>query len=738
MSLFDQSVDRAGWLRGNASIALAGAALAFAALLIFDSLFDQISLLRGNPTEVLLSIACIFPPVAISLIAIVLVFRCRNDRAVSRIAVALVAVSLLCRLIWVSIFDAYQVNDFGYYLQCGVHVARTGSPNGSSFCDGAYWKRSVFYTYPLVLLFGQSLLAIKLANVLLATLTSWIFYLAARIMFGARVAAIALAFFIWQPDLWYSMTLASHDVPGLFWLGCFFYLCARLQRVLTSPSKGWASPALLSLCLGGSIFFLEFSRSYQYGGILALVVYGTVHFGLIVFGGRDRQGEIAQYCARRFARDAPRWDRVKVALVHALMLVVVPLGVYYAATAAFWRVWKVQPTQEEAGLVCYLSVMDVLGTSDYEEINNWYDRQCPRIKGPERTVFAVRKVLHDVTYDPREFLRHLQRKNRVLGHDDDYIEWSTYSQYETWDTSHDQVRRVNGSHLQEQYRAVGIAEVLVLALVLWRLLLYPGLAFRLFELIPLAFSGMYYLMFLFLVESQPRYDIYLALPFSWMAAQAVDDLRRRAARKPAGETVGSPHARLRLYLGGGAILAGLLGAYWVASALVADGPLTLRDQSGFVAVPADQLPPEVSKSPQVAPVFVRNNHKQLMLAYPPGIALEPGSIVAVQRTFTIKEKASHHLRFFVSNYSVREEPFDKLLSWEDTDLDYLVAVNGRSIASGRLNDIRDNEYISLSPEDGLAFRSRMTIQLIVKNTGKIDQVERLRGPIMSLEYLDLQ
>lgn len=738
MSVFDQSGDRVGHARKAAATTLAGVALVFALLLVLDSLVDQIGLLQGSLRSILLSVAYIVPPIAVSLIAVVLVFRCKDDSAASRIALALVAVSLVSRLIWISIFDAYQVNDFGYYLQCGAHAVRTGSPNGSVFCDGAYWKRSVFYTYPLVRFFGQSLLALKLANVLLATLTCWVFFLGARIMFGARVAAVALAFLIWQPDLWYSMTLASHDIPGLFWLACFFYLCARLQRRLLSGSKRWITSVLLSLCLGGSIFFLEFSRSYQYGGILALVVYAMVHAGLMIRGGRDSQSEISRFLALRILPGAPKREVLKVALVHFVLLVVIPLGAYRTASAYFWHVWRVQPTQEEAGLVCYLSVIDVLGTSNYEEINNWYDRQCSRIKNPEKTIFAVRKVLHDVTHDPREFLRHLERKNRVLGHDDDYIEWSTYPQYEVWDTTHDQVRRVNLSHLGEQYRAVGIAEVLVLALVLWRLLLYPGLPFRLSELVPLAFSGVYYLMFLFLVESQPRYDIYLALPFSWMAAQAVDDLRRRAAGSPAAGIFGAPHARLRLYLGGAAVLAALLGIYWVASIFIADGPLTLRDQSGFAPVPAAQVLPELSKLPRVAPVLVRNNHKQLMLAYPPGIAVAADSIVAVQRTFTIKEKANHHLRFFVSTYSVRDEPFDKLLSWEDTDLDYLIAVNGRIVASGHLNDIRDNEYISRSPEDGLEFGPRMTIQLMVRNPGKIDLVERFRGPIMSLEYIDLQ
>jgi hypothetical protein len=382
--------------------------------------------------------------------------------------------------------------------------------------------------------------------------------------------------------------------------------------------------------------------------------------------------------------------------------------------------------------------MDVLGTSDYVEINNWYDRQCPMIKGREKTIFAIRKVIHDVTHDRLEFFRHLERKNQVLGRSDDYIEWSTYQEPDSWDTTRDQVRRLNRNHLEEQYHAVSMAQIVVLTLVLWRLLLYPRLGFRLIELIPIFFSAVYFLMFLCLVESQPRYDIFLVFPFSWMAAAAIEDLHRRAAGEPAPAFVSVPTPRARIYAGGTLILALLIGAYWGAAGLIADSSFTLRDQSGFAHVPSDQLLPAARGRLQVAPVFIRNSHKQVMLAYPPGIALPADSIMAVQRTFAVKERPQHHLRFFISNYSVREEPFDKQITWEDTDISYLIAVNGKIIASGSVNAIQDNTYFSLTGKDGVAFAPTMTIQLIIRNLEKIDPVEPSRGPIMSFEYVDLQ
>ncbi len=718
--------------------ALGGALLIAAIFLTSDTLIDQIWRIQGDFRSIFISFSYLLLPIAISLSTIVLVLRCRDEKAISRIALALVTVSLLSRLIWISAYDSYQVNDFGYYLQCGADVARNGTPMNSPFCEGPYWKRSAFYTYPLVRIFGQSLLAIKLANVLLAALASWIFFQTCKINFGARTAAIALVFFIWQPDVWYSVTLASHDVPGLFWLGVFYYFCALLHRRLQSTPTCWPALVGLSLCLGGTIFFLDFSRSYQHGAILALVLYAAVHTVLIVRAAQNGREGAAASSESLFPRGASTRAALKTALTHAALLLLLPFGVYRLANASFWSVWHVQPGQGETGLTCYLSVMDVLGTSDYEEINNWYDRECPLIRGREKTIFAIRKVLHDVTHDRLEFLLHVERKNRVLGRSDDYIEWATYTQYEPWDTTHNQVKRINRSNLDEQNQMVCLAESIVLALVLWRLLLFPRLPFRLAELIPISFSWLYFLMFLVLVESQPRYDIFLIFPFSWMAAQAVEDLRQRGKGHSMPVPAHTPTPRARFYLGGALVLASLVGAYWGAAALIADSSLTLRDQSGFARVPPDQVVAEARHYREVAPVFIRNNHKQVMIAYPPGVALEAGSIIAVQRTFTVQEGKNHHLRFFISNYSVREEPFDRQITWEDTNLEYLIAVNGKTIARGNVNDIRDNRYFSLYPGNGIDFAPRMTIQLIVRNDAKIGIVEPDRGPIMSLEYVDLQ
>ncbi len=719
---------------------MAGAILVVLISSFLDALAAQAGDLEWSWSSLRFSLGCLAPIIAVTAAGMAFILRRDDDRSLTRIAATIVAVSFFCRLAWISGFDSYQVNDFGYYLNCGMDVASSGKPWESRFCGPdnglVYWQRSAFYTYPIALLFGKSLLAIKLVNVLLATLTAWIFFLAGKQILGAKTSAIGLLLFIWHPDLWYAMTLASHDFPGLFWLSVFFYTCVLLQRRLSGPDESRLILPLLSLCLGVSLFFLAATRSYHYGALLALVTYSIVHACLILTSGEVKTNEVTLSVPCRYNRQATRGERLRNAAVHTILLLVIPVLTYMAATSAFRRSFGPLAGSGDAGLPCYLSSIDVLGQGRYEEIDNWMT-ECPEVTSAERRAFAVRKVLHEVTHDPREFLRYLVRKSRTLCRGDDYLGWSTAEEPETWDTTRGQVKRVNNARLEEQSMMVFFAHGAVLLLVAWRLILYPALPFRLLETIPLLFSSLYYSMFLFLLETQSRYDIFLVFVFSWMAAQAILDLMERVGGKTSRKRVARVSSHLSAYAGGACLLAVLLCLFLGVSPMVADSYLTLRDQSGFEPAPRNEVVPSAMESPLISPVFVRNNYRQLMVAYPPGISLEAGSIMAVQRTFTIRPRARHHLRFFISTYAVRTEPFDAQMSWQDTSIGYVVAVNGKPIAAGDLatTDIR---YCSFYPHSGLRFSPSMTIQLLLKNNARIERVGPDRGPLVSLEYIDLQ
>lgn len=719
-----------------------GALLMLTAVLIVDNLINQLTNVNHGIKDLLVSFVWLSPILLISLIALAFILRCDDEKRLYRTGLIIILFSMLCRLAWVSVFDSYQVNDFGIYLNCGAETAATGRPEHSGFFADLFWKRSAFYTYPVALLFGKSLLAIKLVNVVLTTLTSFVFFRLGIALFSMRLATIGLLFFIWQPDLWYSMTLASPDIPGMFWLAIFFWICAVLQRRMTGievPSWTWGRLASVSLLLGVSIFFLDFTRTYHFAAILALGGYVACEVLRVFYTKQLAVNDRAQLGRRRNSPGGLILNRFRVAAVLAVLWLALPLGTYFSLNKVFWVVWKVSHESSRGDFLCDITTMEVMGTSTFEEVKDWATLQCPKVDSDERNAYAMRKLLHDLTHDPREYFRYLQRKNRDLGLADDYAEWSTYKEPEPLDTTVTQVKHINSKHIPEQRRAIALGHALVLLLVLWRMFLYPHPPFRRQEWIVILFSGCFYALILLLLESQPRYDIFLTFLLSLMAAQSLDDICRRILRKTAAPDTSPIASRYQLYAGGALLIAILVGVYWGASLAIRDSLFTLRDQSGFTQVPTGQLPAELKFSPLVSPVFVKNNHKELMLAYAPGSMVEAGSIMAAQRTFTVREEAAHHLRFFISVSVTTNEPYESKVDWTDTDLECFVAVNGKIVIRDKLNKIaRGNLYVSLSLRDGMIFTPHTTLQFIIRNPSRIESVGAGRAPVAALEYIDLQ
>ncbi len=719
---------------------LIGALLLLTACLIADIVIAQLRNKIGSIKGLLVALAWLSPVVIFSLVALAFILRCGSDSRLRKVGLAIILASMLCRLGWISAFDSYQVNDFGFYVNLAADWVSTGKPEASDFCGEDYLKRSAFYTYPIVRLFGPSLTAIKLANVLMTTLTSWIFFRLGIALFGTRLAVMGLLFFIWQPDLWYSMTLASHDAPGMLWLAVFFWLSSSMQRRTSAPvssRRNRLETAALSVLLGADIFFLDFTRTYHYAALLAVASYLVLET-LRVFR-RVPEAGIDSAVSGKLRQNAPLPRRLRSIAGLALFWLVLPIATYYAANQAFWKTMKIKIESSPSSLICEVTSMDVLGISAWEEIKDWTEYQCSLTYSEDRVAYAARKLMHDLTHDPRALFRYYQRKNRDLGLADDYLEWSTYAKPERWDQTQSQVKRINSKYRPEQGRAIALGNALVLLLVLWRLWLYPRIPFRRQEWIVILFSGSFYGLILLLLESQPRYDVFLIFLLSWMAAQGLDDLCLKLMRKRPPEQSALVPRRSHFYVGGALLLVVLAAAWGGISWTLRDGYFTLRDQSGFAPAAMAELPDELRACLPAKPVFVKNNYKALLLGYQPGPTVEANSVLAVQRTFAVRDRASHHLRFFISTTAASNEPFDMMVKWKDTNLDCIVAVNGKIVVQEKLNEIDEgNLYVSLTREDGVDFTRNMTIQFILRNLSRIGTVTTNRAPVAALEYIDLQ
>jgi hypothetical protein len=271
--------------------------------------------------------------------------------------------------------------------------------------------------------------------------------------------------------------------------------------------------------------------------------------------------------------------------------------------------------------------------------------------------------------------------------------------------------------------------------VIGRVLLYPRVSIRPAAWPTLAFSAFLYALLLALLEAQGRYDVFLILPFSWMAAELLcfTSARARAELPPPAAS-----GRARLYALGAAGLAVLLAGYWGAARLLADGPLTLRDQRGF-AESRGALPlPEPDRAARVPPRFYLDSAKRLAVGYPTGASVPAGSVVAVERTFAVAPRPRHHLRFFLSTRDARGYPWQEYSAWENRDFELTVAANQRVLWHGTLDELGDDRYVSLESPPDFSFEPRVALGLVLRNRVAIGWADEDARPLVLLEYVDLQ
>ncbi|HUL80282.1 MAG TPA: hypothetical protein VL691_23655, partial [Vicinamibacteria bacterium] len=155
--------------------ALKGTAILVALIVVVDGLLGCGAILAqfDDPRTGLL---IALPVLATIALGAWLVLRAPDERRVRHVALAILAFSFLSRVVWVSLFDAYQTDDWGRYVRGALYALATGHPERSPFCRGVFWTRIVANTLLPVWLFGPSLWAIKAINVLATTLTAWLWF----------------------------------------------------------------------------------------------------------------------------------------------------------------------------------------------------------------------------------------------------------------------------------------------------------------------------------------------------------------------------------------------------------------------------------------------------------------------------------------------------------------------------------------------------------------------------------
>ncbi len=422
------------------------------------------------------------------------------------ILIFLIALSVLSRIWWVQNFDSYQVSDFGQYYNCGLVISGQVS---SDYCDitrfaGAFWNRAYLYTAPILFLAGDGLAAIEYGNIAIFFLTLSFFSLILVQIFSLNVAILATYLFSAYPDSFYAMTMASHDNPGIMGLIFSFFVFIGMQRVLDNEnSLSFKCKRLFfyETLLGLILIQLKYQREYH---IPLLIVIGIYVFYLFS-KNLKRPEQNGSKCASS---------------VLTLTAFLVPL-IILSAFDNFSSNPFIRDTTRPNSHITLLSSMDITGVQRFGQTAFWSQIQLPVVIEKGSEYFVEKKVLHELTHEPLDTLSFFQRKNLFLSSGKGNYEFSRYSNG-GGSIADKFVKNTNSKLKQEQRSLITAYIVTLFVLVIVRILFLPFMPFKGEEYIILSFSIVLFLTVLLIGWGQPRYFIFLAFPFSYMAAQVLN------------------------------------------------------------------------------------------------------------------------------------------------------------------------------------------------------------------------
>jgi len=435
---------------------------------------------------------------------LIALFRAKRDSTIHMVAISFLILILVCRILWVRYFDSQLYSDLLLYWNIGHSIVVDGVAAQSHW--GLYFMRAIFYTAPIQYIFGDNQQALELVNVFLVTVTMFIFYDFGRRAFSARIAAGALLFFAWNPNIWYAVTLASHDIAYLPWLAGLCWIIYWINKRLHDRSGISITLVLVSVTAGLLIFLLDVQRSY---GLFAWVALLLLLAYYLYNHYRESRLNIVNKASQPHL---PGKDWLKRGLVFVLVLLIIPLGTYQLSKAVFKNTTG---TWWEADYIPMLTSYNVLSSGEYKDMQPWRRVYWERLPEDLQTEFSIRKLLSEISSDPVETIRHVFRKNAVLADPTEELKWSIHPAEDPW------VGRINSATAPMQRELHKLLAAILFFLLFLRLLLYPFFPIKRGALFLVLFTAFLYLFMIFFSIVQPRYSQFTVFLTSLLIAQLI-------------------------------------------------------------------------------------------------------------------------------------------------------------------------------------------------------------------------
>ncbi len=314
-------------------------------------------------------------------------------------AVLVVAAGL--RFGWILYVDTQPVSDFLDMYSAAQSAVRGDFSFGTSeyFTRWVYQLGFTIYEALLLSLFGDSLMVLKVFNVLFNTATAAVIYATAARLFGEWSGrAAALAFALYVPQIMMCSVLTNQHISTFFFfLG--MYLAVRDQR-----EASWYRWVLIGLCFGAGNLMRPLGSAFVAAYLAFVILYGLLP---------RREGAIA----------IPQWKT----LVKAIGVAVVYLIVQQAASLSLQTSGVTPyPLANSEPYYKFMVGVNPVTNGGWSLEDNMYVTQYP--SGEERNE-ATRRLLMERLENKPQLVELLVRKLKIMwGDEDSAYMWSLWQQ----------------------------------------------------------------------------------------------------------------------------------------------------------------------------------------------------------------------------------------------------------------------------------------------------------------------
>jgi hypothetical protein len=399
---------------------------------------------------------------------------------------------LSLKAVWVYQITTIQCSDYGLYWSYAKLMATSNweQINTESPLSLILLRRSWGWCYWIARFIGTNDTSLKLANFSLQVVTILLFswYVKTRISPMAMAASVVV--FILNPENWVSVTLASHDLPGLFWFVVLLYAVDFLKQSLESTLttiKSWLHLLIRIALTGAIVAALNVQRDYGLFALLALALMGIGWLATAIENLRE--------VTRRVS-----------------ILALTSIAILASSTATEKLVeYEIRSHYTNIGstsVMAYITSVQSQGRPSSDEMQPWRFLYYPSVPEESRMNLCISKLVHEKLVRLDDYRRQILENVKQLGFSGGLIGF-TFGGSEEQFQPNQPIPWMSFLFSTSAWieTLVGLC-FLVRILFSWRIKIFSG------EIFPILFCLTQTLAIVMLGEVNSNYDSFLVVPFS--------------------------------------------------------------------------------------------------------------------------------------------------------------------------------------------------------------------------------